>query len=63
MLALKCAAMRLGDDFREKEDLRYLLRAMNLSTADAAIAAVAPYVAERHLLPDVRARLNDLLRS
>lgn len=63
VLAMKAAAMRLGDDFREEEDLRYVLRAMNVTSADEALAIVHAYFAERQLVPDLRERLQELLPS
>lgn len=33
LLAMKCAAMRLGEEFRDLDDVRYLLRYLNIGTA------------------------------
>ena len=63
VLAVKCAAMRLGDDFTEEEDVRYVLRAMNIASADAAMSIVTRYFSERQLAPDTRLRLEQLLPS
>jgi len=63
VLAVKCGAMRLGDDFREDQDLRYLLRAMNLESAEEAMALVSRYLNPRQLASDTKERLNVLLRS
>jgi len=62
VLAMKCAAMRLGDDFRETEDVRYVLRSMNLSSAEEALSLVSRYFSERQLAPDTRERLEALTR-
>lgn len=40
LLAMKCAAMRLGEEFRDLDDVRYLLRYLNITTADEALAVV-----------------------
>jgi len=63
VLALKCAALRLGEDSAATDDLRYVLRAMNVTTADVALSLVERYFAERQLAPDTRARLEALLPS
>ena len=60
VLAVKCAAMRLGDDFHEADDVRYVLRAMNLATAGEALAVVGRYFTERQLAPGTRERLEAL---
>lgn len=60
VLAMKCAAKRLGEDFRETEDVRYVLRSMNVSSADEALSIVSRYFTERQLAPDTRARLEAL---
>ena len=36
LLAMKCAAMRLGEEFHDLDDVRYLLRYLNVSTVEAA---------------------------
>ena len=61
VLAVKCAAMRLGDDFTEEEDVRYVLRAMNISSAAAAMSIITRYFSERQLAPHTRATLERLL--
>lgn len=61
VLGIKCAAMRLGDDFREMDDIRYLLRAMNVTSADSALSIVSQYFTERQLAPDTKARLERAL--
>lgn len=61
LLAMKCVAMRLGEEFRDLEDVRYLLRYLNLSTADEALAVVTRYFDESQLLPKTRLALEELL--
>jgi hypothetical protein len=63
VLAMKCAAMRLGEDFREMDDIRYVLRAMNVASAEEALGFVTRYFTERQLPADTRERLSDLLGS
>jgi predicted nucleotidyltransferase len=61
LLAMKCAAMRLGEEFRDLEDVRYLLRYLNISTADDALEIVARYFDEARLMPKTRLALAELL--
>jgi len=63
VLAVKCAAMRLGTAFQETDDVRYVLRAMNVTTTDVALSLVGSYFAERQLAHDTRARLEAILPS
>jgi len=59
-LAMKLAARPEGDD-GAADDLRFLLRTLNLGGTDAALAVVGHYMAERQLPADTRATLTGLL--
>ena len=61
LLAMKCAAMRLGEEFHDLDDVRYLLRYMNISTPDEALAIVTRYFDEATLLPKTRLVLAELV--
>jgi len=61
LLAMKCASMRLGAEFHDLDDIRYLLRYLNISTAEEAISIVLSYFDEEHLLPKTRLALEELL--
>jgi predicted nucleotidyltransferase len=61
LLALKCAALRLGEEFHDLDDVRYLLRYLNVRSADEAIAVVTRYFDETQLLPKTRLILEELL--
>ncbi|MEX0843309.1 MAG: hypothetical protein WD120_03080 [Gemmatimonadota bacterium] len=61
LLAMKCASMRLGEEFRDVEDVRYLLRYLNLESVDEALEIVGRYVDEARLLPKTRLALEELL--
>ena len=61
LLAMKCAAMRLGEEFHDLDDVRYLLRYLNLTKADAALEVVTRYFGPDQLLPKTRLILEDLL--
>ncbi len=60
-LGVKVAALRLGRDPRGLDDVRYLLRAADLSTAHAAYDIVTRYFGERQLPTDTLAVLEELL--
>jgi hypothetical protein len=61
LLAMKCAAMRLGEEFHDLDDVRYLLRYLNITTATEALAIVARYFDEAQLPPRTRLALEELL--
>jgi hypothetical protein len=61
LLAMKCASMRLGAEFHDLDDIRYLLRYLNITAADEALAIVLEYFDEEHLLPKTRLALEELL--
>jgi hypothetical protein len=43
LLAMKCMAMRLGAEFFDESDIRYLLRYLNVVTYEQAIGIIAKY--------------------
>ena len=61
LLAMKCAAMRLGEEFQDLEDVRYLLRHLGIERADDALAVVTKYFDEKSLSPKTRLALEELL--
>jgi predicted nucleotidyltransferase len=61
LLAMKCASMRLGEEFRDLDDVRYLLRYLNVSRADEALRIVRQYFDEEQLQPKTRLALEELL--
>jgi hypothetical protein len=61
LLAMKCAALRLGEEFRDLDDVRYLLRYLNLSRVDDAMAIVTRYFDPSQLMPKTRLALEELL--
>jgi hypothetical protein len=63
LLAMKCMAMRLGAEFQDLDDVRYLLRHLNITSATAAIAVVAEYFEEATIPVKTRLALEELLPS
>jgi len=61
LLAMKCASMRLGAEFEDLDDVRYLLRYLDISTVAEALAVVTRYVDEAQLKPKTRLALEELL--
>lgn len=61
LLAMKCAAMRLGEEFRDLDDVWYLLRYLNICTADAALEIVHRYFDAEQLAPKTRLALEEVL--
>ena len=61
LLALKCAAMRLGEEFRDLDDVRYLLRYLNITSSREALEVVARYVNEDAIPVKSRLALEELL--
>jgi hypothetical protein len=63
VLAIKCAAMRLKDDFQELDDVRFLLRALNITSTEHALEVIVPYFATRQLTEDTRINLEAILTA
>jgi hypothetical protein len=43
LLAMKCLAMRIGAEFHDEEDVRFLLRLLDIRSYDQAIALITKY--------------------
>ena len=43
LLAMKCLAMRIGEEFQDLEDVRYLLRHIGLREYDEAVQVITKY--------------------
>jgi hypothetical protein len=61
LLALKCMAMRLGAEFQDVDDVRYLLRYLNITTSASALAVVTQYFDESQVPLKTRLALEELL--
>jgi hypothetical protein len=61
LLAMKCAALRLGEEFHDLDDVRFLLRFLNVANVEEALAIVRRYFDEQHILPKTRLALEELL--
>ena len=61
LLALKCVAMRMGEEFRDVEDVRFLLRLLNISTADEALRIVTQYIDASRIPLKTQLALEEML--
>jgi len=61
LLAMKCAAMRLGEEFHDLDDVRYLLRSLNITSVAEALEIVTRYFDAGRLPPKARFALEELL--
>lgn len=61
LLAMKCIAFRLGPEFHDEEDVRYLLRYLNVERARDALAIVERYFPSDQIPSKTRFALDELL--
>ncbi len=61
LLAMKCMAMRLGEEFHDVDDVRFLLRYLNLTSAAEALAIVEQYFDAATIPLKTRLALEELL--
>jgi hypothetical protein len=43
LLAMKCLAMRIGAEFHDEDDVRYLLRHLNIRSSERALSVITKY--------------------
>jgi hypothetical protein len=61
LLAMKCVALRLGEEFHDLADVRYLLRHLNVTSADEAMGIVLRYFDEASIPPKTHLALEGLV--
>ena len=61
LLALKCIAMRLGEEFHDLDDVRYLLRYLNITSSADALAIVESYFDAGAIPLKTRLALSEIL--
>jgi len=60
-LAMKCVALRLGPEFHDLEDARYLLRHLGIESAEEALAVVREYFDDVRIPAKTRLALEEML--
>lgn len=63
LLAMKCLAFRLGPEFHDEADVRFLLRYLNLERAEDAMAVIERYYPAERIPAKTRFALQELLSS
>ena len=61
LLAMKCAAMRIGEEFHDLDDVRFLLRHLGVSSLDEALEIVGRFFDQNQLHPKTRLALEEIL--
>jgi len=60
---MKCLAMRIGEEFHDLEDVRYLLRNLNVNTYQQACEIIGRYYPIDRFPPKTHYVLEELLTS
>lgn len=63
LLAMKCLAMRLGEEFHDEGDVRFLLRYLNISSYQVAIDLVAKYYPVEQIPQKTLYALEEILEA
>jgi hypothetical protein len=61
LLAMKCAAMRIGEEFHDLDDVRFLLRHLGVSSLNQALEIVGRFFDQDQLHPKTRLALEEIL--
>ncbi len=62
LLAMKCLAMRIGAEFHDEDDVRYLLRHLDVRSYDTAVAIIERYYPLDRFPQKTLYALGELLR-
>ena len=62
LLSMKCLAMRIGAEFHDEEDVRFLLRLLDVRSYDQALAIITKYYPLERFPPKTLYALEELLR-
>lgn len=62
LLAMKCLSMRIGAEFRDEDDVRYLLRHLDIQSVDKALGIITKYYPRERFPPKTFYVLEELLR-
>ncbi len=61
LLAMKCLAMRIGAEFHDEDDIRFLLRLLDIRTHEDAIHVIAQYYPVERFAQKTLYALEELL--
>jgi hypothetical protein len=61
LLAMKCLALRIGAEFHDEDDIRYLLRHLDLRSREQAIAIITRYYPRERFPQKALYALDELL--
>jgi predicted ABC-class ATPase len=61
LFAMKCLAMRLGAEFHDEEDVRFLLRLLDVPSYEQALEMITPYHPLERILRKTLYSLEELL--
>jgi len=61
LLAMKCLSMRIGEEYYDEDDVRYLLRYLDIETYDKAIAVISSFYPENQFPQKSLYALEELL--
>ena len=63
LLAMKCLAMRIGEEFHDLADIRYLLRYLNITTYEEALTVITRYYPLKAFPQKTLYALEELINS
>lgn len=63
MLAMKCLAMRIGEEFHDLADVTFLLRYLNITTFDEAVAILDRYYPREQFPQKTFYALEELIQT
>jgi hypothetical protein len=61
LLAMKCLSMRIGAEFHDEDDVRYLLRYLNIESFDAALGVITRFYPRERFPQKTLYALEELL--
>jgi hypothetical protein len=63
LLAMKCLSMRIGAEFRDEGDVRFLLRYLNIESYQRALELITRFYPEERFPPKTLCALEELLQK
>jgi hypothetical protein len=61
LLAMKCLAMRIGAEFHDEDDIRYLLRHLDIRSYEKALSVITKYYPKERFPQKTLYALDELL--